>query len=92
MRCFDAKAKKGGLKKHDLNSTFLHSNALNDSVDGPFFPLGKNAAPKLHQGPSRSPRRDGSRAFFPCVEPVVQANGVNDHPPSHGVHEYQLRG
>ena len=92
MRRFDAKAKKGGLKKHDLNSTYLHSNALDDGVDSPFFPLGKNAAPKLRQGPSRSPGRDGSRAFFPRVEPVVQANGVDVHPPSHGVHEYQLRG
>ena len=36
--------------------------------------------------------RDGSLAFFPRVEPVVQANGVDDHPPSHGVHENQLRG
>ena len=36
--------------------------------------------------------RDGSLAFFPRVEPVVQANSVDDHPPSHGVHENQLRG
>ena len=89
MHRFDAQAKKGGLKEHDLNSTFLHSNALDDGVDGPFFPLAKNAALKQRQGPSRSPGRDGSLAFFPRVEPVVQANGVDDHPPSDSVHENQ---
>ena len=92
MPRFDAKAKKGGSKEHELNSTFLHSNALNDGVVGPFFPLTKNTAPKQHQGPSRSPRRDNTLAFFPCVKLVVQANGVDDHPPSHGDQEIQLRG
>ena len=84
MPRFDAKAKKGGSKEHELNSTFLHSNALDDGVVGPFFPLTKNAAPKQRQGPSCSPGRDNTLAFFPRVEPIVQANGVDNHPPSHG--------
>ena len=92
MPCFDAKAKKGGSKEHELNSTFLHSNALDDGVVSPFFPPAKNAAPKQRQGPSRSPGHDDTLAFFPRVEPVVQANGVDDHPPSHSDQENSVEG